>query len=474
MALEKTLQLLKQLNKGGISLLERELESSRNKKMEKLHFFCMNKRAASLPTNKIAIYKAVFSGMYTQSKDYLLRNEIRRYNDLIKEIIAWTYLKRDQQLLRETYLKGLKSGKANKLYRSELTHELKSNDNRMNYHRSAELHAMLTQHLLDSQEYTLAKFKEIEKSLLSEIDAIHFAWNDNLSEAILKLSYTNRVFEQLNPEKESKDLKALRNPESRQSDFAVYNNLRALTYQSQDPHKIENLNKMIDILTELDHPKINKEASLASAYASLALEHLLQSEYQDAVLNFELCSQYKKSLSTQQWSGISLNYLSSICKLGDFVKAKEFIENTPEILENIKDNDRILPIVIGVYIMIGDIEKAEKLLPHNLKEGEYDAYHYMRILLAIIHYENGLMELAETELLNLRKHLYKLDRGKYKFTLEVNQLVLDLVTAKFAKLPEEFTIWIKSFKAEMHEMRTRYGDFQMDGIITSWLYKQIT
>lgn len=473
MLLEKTLNLLSVLNKRDLQLLERELKASKKSKTLKLHNFCKQKKIEKLKSNKITIYKAVFNQLYSDKNDYLLRNEIRLYNDSIKEIIAWVQLKKNPILMKRAYFSGIQDQGLSSLMQNELQAALKNNISSLDYEVQASYLARLSQIKLNEQGYTSKKFEDIKEIVLEEIKAIHLNWNDLLSQAFLKLAFAERVLTQLSGSRVESDFETLRIVSKETSSFADFNYLKAQSYQVRNESKIENLEKIIAILKDIDHPKVLKNNSLAVTYASLALEYLLQTNYQKAVVNFEKCKHLKDDLNAQQWSNISLNYLSSLCKLGDFGKARSFIESNKDIIENEETNSRILPNVIGVYILTGNIKEAETLLPQKLKEGEFDAYHYYRIMQAIIHFENNLLELAENEMLNLRKHLYTLSKEKYQFTIDLVQLILSFISAKFSKLPSDFIEWKASFQIEIQRLTQKHGKLEMDSILVYWLKKKL-
>ena len=114
------------------------------------------------------------------------------------------------------------------------------------------------------------------------------------------------------------------------------------------------------------------------------------------------------------------------------------------------------------FILAGNIKEAEKLMPLQFDKQDLDFYHYLRILQCIIFYENDLLELAENEAENLKRHL-----GSFKENFEpleeavqmINELEPDYIFFTGDLVNEKYTEaepWVNVFN-KLKAKKDKFG-----------------
>lgn len=475
MALKRTSLLLSSLNSKEKELLDFVIKSKKRKKIQLLHKFVKNKKNKAKLDDKALIYEAIFSEKYEKKKDYLLRNEIRLYNQELKEILAFSNLKKDDFSIKSAYLDEIGKRGLVDIKNQEINKLINSLDHETHYSKKATLLEQLISDNLKNFHYNTVYYKQL-KDLLNEEFTINLkALNNTLSTNVLRRAYVERVLHQLTQEADYSKINVSFDLSDKKwsTEFSTFNYLKAKSYFQVGEEKISSLRESLKLLDSINESKIDIEKERVSIINSLATEHLIRGEYQDAKYYFEKCIASKDSLSELQFNQILLNYISTLTKTGDFDIANDLLFENQETILQSAIKDRIIPLAIGIHIFNGNIEIAEELMPAKIKEGDFDSYHYFRCLQIIIHFENEMIDLAVNECKNLTKHLKKYAENTNEIDRALCEVLINFIEGEFKYIDEKKIQKDKKVKQQLIEIEKQHGKFTADSIIMLWLKKRI-
>ncbi len=475
MPLSKTISLYQLLGKKEREELDFVIKNKRKTAIKKLHHLVNQPSSRKKIQQRESLFEELFNEKLTPKKDYLLRNELRVYHDLIKEIIAKEYLVKDSNLLTLMTAKGLEKRGHNELHLTEIKKGLASELKGKNKENVADLYAMLIKNQVANQRYTIDYFQELKDTIQEQISYLTTAFNEKLKKAEVSRAFVERVLEQLSGNAEYSPTTTSINLDSENfnTEYTKILSLQSQIYLPNKKEKVEILREILEILPGFSHPNENTEVLFSKISTSLGVELLLKGNYSEANVHFKNALINKAHFDQRFFIGFLLNYLSSLAKAGDFETAKLLLDEHAHSFPDSIFSERIISVAVSIYLLCDEVEKAEQLMPHNLKEGENDAYHYLRVLQAIIHYKNNHHELAENELINLKKHfgntsgvVYKTSKILGKFVTEYFKMEESIDKATQQKNRCALVKKIEMFVEE-------YGQFNSDNLIVLWLRKQL-
>ncbi len=478
MALERNLEFLNSLSKKERKHLDFVIKNKKNLRLKKMHKLLQSTRVDQIVKDKPAIFKAVFEEEYHAKKDYLLRNEIRLYFKEIKDVMVQFSVLDDREMYNYLFTKTLMNRGLNHTFKIEFKKNINTTLENKREQYAADYYELESQWQVKNQKYNIEFNEAMKLTLNAQIHHLIRSTIEKLRIAELKKNFVDRILfqfekrETFDPIMETIDL----NDPKWQTTYSILLRKKAETYQLHNEEKIERLLEVLALTKNIDHPMVDQVSDLTKIKITIGAEYMLIGDYKNAVKYFEQGWESYQVISAQARGGLLINYLSCLAKVGAYEKAAILVDENISMIEKSQIRDRIAVVAAGVLLLSGKIEQAEKVLPENIREGAFDSYVYGRLFHAIFHFENGIVELAENELKNLKKYFSnKKDKDEKEYTYGKD---LTNCLAKFIRIinnypKSERKDRLEDFKLYLLDLQVKYEKFSSDNFIFLWLKKQL-
>ena len=393
----KVLESIDILTKKELDHLDFVINQSKRNTLKKLHGFLKSSRNQF---DKKKTFKAVFGTAYTDSKDYLLRNEFRLYADKIQHILASASIDSDMETL--LYLRTLLQRKSHKLFETECKNAEKQWEKTEQFDLLTELHKLEFTHFYQN------KFKLDLQSISNLNSMLQKHYNTNLrrhgadqkalqvANAYLSYNIQKMGLEPLKPLAEDANLRS-------SSSLVKYLNQKKSTFTATDESRIKLLEKALELLEHVHKKAINVGNERMVILNNLALEYFFIRQYENAVDVLEAMLEGMGKANKVSLSPIYYNYISALLKSQQYQKALTVWKENERLLEqpgNIIAN-KMKCVKIMCMILNGEVAIAKRSIPDKIHEGSDDDYLYLRLTLSIIYYSEGKYDLCLRENTNL-------------------------------------------------------------------------
>lgn len=406
----KALAVIDLLSKKEEKLFKGVIRNHKRKTLLPMFNFLKKCLLKEVEIDTKVLYKVAFRAVYTEEKDYLLRNELRILTTELTNFLVIEKLKRDiaeDTLLEKLhFLELLHQRSEYDLLEQELKKVLKAAIKKNNYPITAKLLALEVQFLIAKKTVTQAHYNE----LLNRI-ALAATWQKKAFLVdFLKLdklrAYTERnlkVFDhnyKVAPFNENVLTKY--NFIELRDVYLSFLQIDVDIYSKPEVEKLKLLDKALSILPEINYDADIQKQERTKLYAQIGLSHLLLDNNVAAIKAFEqIMENDVHLLSEHAMLSTTFNYISVLVKNKNYTKAIGIIlqyENSFPLGSFL--HFRLLAIKAMCYLFINKIEEAEVCLPENLKDSTTLDYLYFRLILIVIYYARDELALALNEVNN--------------------------------------------------------------------------
>lgn len=417
----KTIEILQLMTASELKHFEKKvINSHKRNSLKKLYVYLKKHQKVE----KEKIFVKIFDVLYTPKKDALLRNELRLLNKELELFMVeqeWKkklnvnsnktqlslikiYLERKEfSLFVQTWRKLYKKAQEERLYTIKvelinLFFKYKTNYSEVDFDLYQDLRILLEEGLSATVAQMQVDCKDLELK-----DA--FVQRTLYAESGRKYKYQKitTYYEREN--------------QLENDDIVVFLDFRIQSYFLNGIEKIEILQKALEYSNALEqkYPKDEPlRESIVITEITVALEFFLLEQYEKADVLYRRVLERKIDFPIVKKSAIYFNYISNLVGLEAYDRAVEFYERNKVVCSEVKVFYRIQYMLCWAYIMRGEYEKPIKmLLEYNIQARSENDFIYARLLLTILYYSTGEIELAEREVYNLiQKDRYKSPKGK--------------------------------------------------------------
>ncbi len=406
----KTSTLIHSLSKQEQSFLEKNVIKNHKRKTLITLYKTLKKSPA---IEKEELYKKVFRENYNNTKDTLLRNELRLLNNaielfLVKEkrrltldlkslsfqidLLEIHLAKRNDKLFEQLWRKCYKKATEERFYREKihltnLWFEYKSNKEEFEFEIYNELRQTLALGLADTLAEMQEQFKKIE----------------------VKYAFTERVMRALNVQytPSGQPLQYKIHQPLENQDLITYLDQLVANYHLDGLEKIEAGEKALahaDVIYNYTKYEILVE-SVVLLKANLGLEYFLLRKYEKANHIYLTVLADSHTIPVNKQIAFFYNYFVNLICLDKYEEAIVWKQkNQSNWVNNPATQYRIHLLSCWCYIFQEDYNTPLQLLSDSaIYERPENDFLYAKILLTIINYHQGDLELAERELYNLKQ-----------------------------------------------------------------------
>ncbi|MBX7094853.1 MAG: hypothetical protein K1X56_09035 [Flavobacteriales bacterium] len=354
------------------------------------------------------LFQFIFDKPYSEKEDFLLRNEFRLLKEKWRDFLAGLFLKRSTEESRHyrdlLLLKELFRRNESEVLEREILRVKK-------YLRDGEDEEVLKEVLLLEQRYlinqagislqNLSQIRSINEELLMIDQRIHRrtrlyaesvkAWNYRMLQIY---DPGGAYFYQL-----PVDLLQSENESDTEARFYL---LKIKSLYAPQHERLELLLEMVQLAEKIQRKGFPKGRELAVIYSNLGVEYSFVPDYDQSLEQFRKSVELKNEIQQINFHQILFNYISVCIKSGNTDRAMQLIDKYGTALNNdsfLSPRYRVVHIMALVFT--GEIKKAKQIFPEQLKEGNYENYIYHRVVQLILFFEDGKIDLAMNECLNL-------------------------------------------------------------------------
>ncbi len=393
-------------------------------KMSKLHklFQQWTAKSRKVPPEKEDLHKACLNESYTERRDYLIRNELRKYAELIRRFLVEKHMEKrlntEDDLFNETLLQALaerrKLGLLEKEYKSARQKAL----SKQAFGKAADLDALYFTSTINHTGPQNRSFHKFFIRLTQE--SLHFRQKDakeKILDMLLKRSYCENQLSMNFENDIGAEINSLLNIDSEKntSVYAHYLTLRIEAYRSSGLEKISILEKIAGLADNLQHcTDLDSRLIETMANFDIGREYHIIKDFKNAVnyygRTFELADFYKLQLPPLAY----LSYCLSLIVTGNYALCFHYAG----IIRERYANNPFIYFEASVHTTISliwqnEAAKARKIyykLDQNPINSESPWKH--RFLILMIDFTQDDLSVAWREALNLENSLTKTYKNK--------------------------------------------------------------
>lgn len=367
------------------------------------------KRSGSTDKEKERLFWLVFKKKHTKENDFLLRNEQRL---LAKEIMRFLARKQSDQELKNSpeleayhYLMALKEHGEMDLFISEWPKALKVAQQNHNHQIGHRILRSVIEHLAETSKATVPEFDEIQKLIDTAILELNSAYLLQFLRLKMKESFVQRTKQALGvdltlPELELEKIE-IDDPKisSNLSNFYLE---MCRSFRQAGPEKIDTLIRSIGLLEKVPKTALDRDSTIASINAGIALEYFLNGELHTSIQYHEQALENSTTLSDDRKASYLFNYISTLLRLERYSESIDLIRLYEGIwMKRPRLKHRFQCLLAMCLIFENRIEEVESLIPEDRKDGGMDHYYYFRIIHTITLFLRDKPDLSLNELDNL-------------------------------------------------------------------------
>lgn len=465
----KTFYLVNLLSPTEKKELHDILHERKRSSLTKLFKFLQQNELGSM--DKEALYKATFSTKYDNSKDYLLRNELRLLNNEIEKLIS----AKEAELQLDSVKKGIflleRMLRKNdvELFKNVFAETERAAKSAAAHEDLIKLYELKIKYGIKNKELAIANLEETIEDISLKINALSDFMHENEADGQLRKNFALRSIQNLDTEK----FNALKEKPLRQkktdSLIVKYLNLYAATYFLSGEEKINQYKELIKQHSSIVKIRPERQIDLAAIYGNMALELFLESKYKEADKYY--LTAIKNSTGT--YLELYFNYCVNALLIG---KHKEVTELYNKHFEEINKNEKIKYrfgcFAAIAYLMLGKTDVSFKMLHHEITQRPVNEYYYYRLVFAMVYYQRNDMENAEREIENILQsfRFRKTARLEDKPLVKLIKKMIDAESFKQQK--EKYTQETKKLKQELESLSKEQSKLSI--VIYNWVAWQIT
>lgn len=399
----KFLQLVDSLTNKEVREFELVIKNKKKTGFQKILSYAKKLHKSSGKEYEVEVlFKSVFGEKHSKDKDYLLRNELRLFNKELENFIASKEL--SEQEKSKLVLQRLLDQKQGQLFEKEWKKLHKTAESEHDYKLLFELNRMFFSYLVNMQivkENILHQQEETVSELFTNLNKFYVQnyWKSKVYDSFVQ-NYLQKMGEK--SEKQSIFFELSTDFEAFEDDFVRFTKFKLKSYASQNIEKIESAKQALSLIDKVQHSDFQRNTEFVVLKSNLAVEYMLIRKYIKAAEHLSEILESNIETPALQLAGIVFNYLNVSLKLGDYETALNLVEKHEQLLLDspILGGKSNLNIAMA-YVFSKQTEKAEAILPENLKFGARDDYFYYRLVLSIIFYKKQEFELCERENTNI-------------------------------------------------------------------------
>ena len=112
-------------------------------------------------------------------------------------------------------------------------------------------------------------------------------------------------------------------------------------------------------------------------------------------------------------------------------------------------------------------------MPKQFDKKALDYYHYLRIIQCIIFYDNNLLELADNEAENLKRHLNSFKDKSNNLDVIISQFLIDFVRNEFKNIDVKKIEKRNKLTEQLLHFSQQNNKFDSDSLVLLWLKKKL-
>ena len=420
----KALDILSSLSSTETKELDKIVSKHKRPSIKKLYAVLKKYRSGKKEPNKEILFKETFGKEYTKKQDYLLRNELRIFSELTKDLIVSKglefALKHNEHLRNYWYLRGLADRKLYDLFDSEYQKSYPKAQKEYQLHVCIE---MARSNIFRMKEQGWMRDKRISsQEVMDQLRLLRKHLEDH---AAVVLNYVNyqealliRKSRSLGSEQFQIDQKEylrhsaiLIDEHGEENPLAKLYYIFSITYQEPSPVKRKEL--VLEALTHVESCKnipfsgFNYYTMLATCYNLLSLASIEMGDPNDEALYAGKCLE-AVARSGNNTHIVLANYIRSLTNAKLWDSLKEALTTYKDHLQQIHNIPVLHSAVIEAYIFLDMLDEAMLELREFKTNGSINYVTY-KMMLVIIYIKKKELALALNEMDNLIKFLNKND-----------------------------------------------------------------
>lgn len=352
------------------------------------------------------VFEQTFGKKHTDANDYLLRNELRLLRAELRDFIANTQFEQMPANDKwEHYLQMLLNHGATTLFEKEYSKQLRNAEatgNHAQIVRLVHLHTQYTNKYLP-RNAKVYKQQLLQQELLKDALSKQFVEGYRHSEAeVGRIDRSLLAHDTAHNVSRPTEQIAIQ-PSSVETHLARYYYVKALSYSVQSEDKVAKLNEAISLLGNVHKSLIDHRYEYGLLYSNLGVELFLRNQFNQAIPALAQAIAHTNT-NTPHYPFILFNYCSALLKCDKYKQAIEILEENERHWKKVPNIAfRVRCLTVATLICLGRLKEAKSSIPQSFNEGTKDDICYLRLCLAIIFYKRNDIELAITEVDNLRR-----------------------------------------------------------------------
>lgn len=396
----KSKALIESLKPKEIKQLETLLKDPKRKKF-KLIYKVLQKPVTDEQKTKKTLFLRLFGKTYSEEKDYLLRNELRVFNEFVKDFIVQAQFEKEkgkdawtrEKLLLE-YIKEQKSGE---LFLREWTASFKRAREASNFKAISDLMVLRTQFTTLNLEVTPSVYNELMELLWENYASAQFhVWGELMGYEICVQGCRKMLQAAAGayPPAPERFLR-MHLPADRWQGLAKINWHKVNVYNPDSDFgtRVFHYQQLIDL-------KQNEPEEHLRLCQNLASEYFVHGDLEQAFHYNRLAMQVAQtnSLSGSMVHIAIFNYISAAMGVQKFAEATEVFESNKYVLQKEQRIwHNVQRLVSIAYLHLGETEKAFGLMPQNIFERDKGDFYYYRAVYCLGYLIKKDFESAERE-----------------------------------------------------------------------------
>lgn len=396
----KSKALLESLKPKEIKQLEALLKDPKRRKLE-IIYKTLQKPVTDEQKAKETLFLRLFGKTYSEEKDYLLRNELRVFNEFVKDLMIRAQFEKEKEndswvgerLLLE-YIKEQKSGE---LFLREWKNSFKKAKEEPHFKAIGDLMILRTQFTTLNVEVTFPVYNELASLLWENYSFAQFqAYGELMSYEICMqgcrkmLHAAAGTYPPVPARFLNMDL-----PTAQWLGLAKINWHKVNIYNPDLPFEAR-----VSHYEELMTLKQHEPEEYLRLCQNLAAEFFVQGDLQKAFDFNRLAIQVanKHTLSGPMVHIAIFNYISSAIGVKKFTEAIHLFESNRYVLQKeLRIWHNVQRLVSIAYLHLGETDKAFALMPPNIFERSKEDFYYYRAVYCLGYLIKSDYESAERE-----------------------------------------------------------------------------
>lgn len=410
-------KLLQNLSESEQQILDRKVAEYGREELTALLELAreLGRNNEQLDEQKNKVFKAIYGKSYSQSKDYLYRNECRLLTNKIYEAIA------EHTALQQMATNDIKFNLMllQGLYDKKLWQEFESVAEKT-LEKAISVHDFSSALVVNNLQVLLYGFN----SQFTQDNAFkgreHLLQGMQLSKQHYQLSYWNQAnkiagFERILSTQQiavSPTVFDVENFSNSYSALAEYQRLRALALQARGTESVALASQALAHICTIENPNDDIIRERIVAYTFHGTLCAIAQEYAPAKASLEVAIEEMRSHKIAPDAAVFFNYASVLMRLQQYDVVLSLLDEYNDVFS--KDNRvrfRVEYFRCFAYIFSGKHAEAMQAIPKDISKRAEDEYHYFLFTIGIIFYLSGDVDSALREMQNFSKRFARSKKG---------------------------------------------------------------